>query len=93
MNFHINCFASINPKVIFTSKSILLISHKDVIPATKKSNVFINSSATVTVSTWVTHCKGLKTKSNSMFQNGPNLKLMQREHNPQDQIRTQLHSH
>ena len=34
-----NCFASVNPRVIFTSKSILPIAHKDVVPATKKSNV------------------------------------------------------
>ena len=34
-----NCFASINPRVIFTSKSILSIAHEDVVPATKKSNV------------------------------------------------------
>ena len=34
-----NCFASVNPRVIFTSKSILPIAHKNVVPATKKSNV------------------------------------------------------
>ena len=34
-----NCFASVNPRVIFTSKSILPIAHKDVVLAIKKSNV------------------------------------------------------
>ena len=34
-----NCFASVNPSVIFTSKRLLPISHKYVVPATKKSNV------------------------------------------------------
>ena len=58
----------------------------------RKVMSFIISSATVTVGTCVTHCKGLKTKSNSMFQNGSNLELMQQEHNPQNQIKTQLHS-
>ena len=33
-----NCFALVNPGVIFTLKSILPISHKDV-PATQKSNI------------------------------------------------------
>ena len=35
----VNCFASVNPRVIFTLKSILSIAHKDVVLATKKSNV------------------------------------------------------
>ena len=34
-----NCFASVNLKVIFTSKRILPIGHKDIAPAIKKSNV------------------------------------------------------
>ena len=34
-----NCYASVNLGVIFTSKNILSIAHKDVVPATKKSNV------------------------------------------------------
>ena len=34
-----NCFASVNPRVIFTSKSILPIARKDVVPATKKNIV------------------------------------------------------
>ena len=34
-----NCFALVNPRVIFISKSILPIAHKDVVPTTKKSNV------------------------------------------------------
>ena len=33
-----NCFASVNPGIIFASKSILPIPHKDVVPATKESN-------------------------------------------------------
>ena len=46
-----NCFALVNPRVILTSKSIPVIAHKDVVPATKKSMLFMNSSATVTVYT------------------------------------------
>ena len=34
-----NCFASVNPRVIFTSKSVLFIAHKNVVLVTKKSNV------------------------------------------------------
>ena len=34
-----NCFASVNPRVIFTLKRLLPISHIDVVPAAKKSNV------------------------------------------------------
>ena len=33
-----NCFASVNLRVIFDSKSIPPIAYKDVVPATKKSN-------------------------------------------------------
>ena len=46
-----NCFASINLRVTFTSKSILPIGHKHVVPVTKKVILFMNSSATVIVGT------------------------------------------
>ena len=53
---------------------------------------FMNFSATVTVSKWVAHCKDSKTESDSMFQNGFDLESMLQEHNPQNQIKMQLHS-
>ena len=34
-----NCFALVNPSVIFTSKNIFSIAHKDIIPIIKKNNV------------------------------------------------------
>ena len=52
----------------------------------------MNSSATVTVGTWVAHRKDSNSESDSMFQNESDLELMQQEHNPQDRIRKQLHS-
>ena len=45
-----NCFASINSRVIFISKSILPIADKDVVPDIKKM-LFMKCSATVTVGT------------------------------------------
>ena len=77
-----NCFASVNPRVIYTSKSILLIAHKDVVPTTKKSNVIYEFQCHCDSRYVDPHCKGSKTKSDSMFQNGSNLELMQQEHNP-----------
>ena len=53
-------------------------------PPQRKVMSFMNSNATVRVGTWVVHCKDLKTKSNSMFQNGSDLEPMQHEHNPHD---------
>ena len=58
----------------------------------RKVMPFMNSSATVTVGTWVTHRKDSNSESDSMFQNESDLELMQQEHNPQDRIRKQLHS-
>ena len=58
----------------------------------RKVMSFVNSSTTITVGTWVAHRKVLKTESNSIFQNGSDLKLMQQEHNSQDRIKTQLQS-
>ena len=51
----------------------------------------MNFSVTVTVNTWVAHCKNLKTESDSMLRNRSDLELMQQEHSTQNRIRTQLY--
>ena len=65
-----NCFASVNPTAIFTSKSRLysLLPIKMYLPQ-RQVQSFMNYSAIVTVGKWVADRKGSKTKSDSMFQN------------------------
>ena len=71
-----NCSASINPRVLFTSKSILPIAHKHVVPATKKSNVIYEFQCHCD-SRYVGHTsQRLENEITQHVQNGFNVELM-----------------
>ena len=46
-----SCYGSVTTRVVFTSKRMLPVARKDVLPTTLKSFVFMNIRATVTVGT------------------------------------------
>ena len=46
-----SCYGSVSTRLVFTSKRMLPVFRKDVLPAIQKSFVYINTSATVIVGT------------------------------------------
>ena len=46
-----SCYGSVSTRLVFTSKRMLPVSRKDVLPTIQKSFVYVNASATVIVAT------------------------------------------